>query len=340
MASPGNQPPDHRGPFNTLHKRHVRRSAVRGRSNFIWVCFFRGKQRFAGHGTSEDTTLEIEASGVLENDSDADEDSLTAILVEDVENGTLVLNADGSFTYTPDEDFNGGDSFTYKANDGEGDGNTVTVFIGVSPVADVCEDESDNDEDGLTDFPSDPGCSSATDDDETDAPPEEEEEEEGDDEVTETGGGGGGIPSLIGGGGAPGFQPGSVLGAFAEGDEEGGASTEGEVLGATTSELAQFCLDGRLLTSNLGMGKNNPPEQVKLLQQFLNQELGLSIPVTGAYGPMTLAAVNQFQAKYADEILAPWGLTQPTGYVGILTRYMIDKLVCGASYPKPDVSAL
>jgi len=48
----------------------------------------------------------------------------------------VTLNADGSFTYTPAADYTGGDSFTYKANDGTTDSNTVTVSITVSGVND------------------------------------------------------------------------------------------------------------------------------------------------------------------------------------------------------------
>ena len=43
--------------------------------------------------------------------------------------GSLSLASDGSFTYTPDTDYRGPDSFTYKANDGLEDGNTVTVSL-------------------------------------------------------------------------------------------------------------------------------------------------------------------------------------------------------------------
>ncbi|RED91505.1 Ig-like domain-containing protein, partial [Marinoscillum furvescens] len=75
------------------------------------------------------------ASGVLANDSDADGDVITAILVSDVSNGTLTLNADGSFTYTHDGSATTSDSFTYKVNDGTEDGNTVTVDITINPAA-------------------------------------------------------------------------------------------------------------------------------------------------------------------------------------------------------------
>ena len=89
------------------------------------------------YSTDEDTALVIPAAGVLVNDTDDDGDALDAVLVSDVSNGALTLNADGSFTYTPNADFNGADSFTYKANDGTADGNTVTVDITVNAVNDA-----------------------------------------------------------------------------------------------------------------------------------------------------------------------------------------------------------
>jgi PKD repeat protein len=63
-------------------------------------------------------TLSIPAPGVLVNDSDPDGDGLSVRLLEGPENGTLTLNADGSFTYTPNPDFNDRDEFTYAATDG------------------------------------------------------------------------------------------------------------------------------------------------------------------------------------------------------------------------------
>ena len=58
---------------------------------------------------------------MLANDTDADGDALTAILVTGPAHGTLALNADGSFIYTPAANYNGADSFTYKASDGSAD---------------------------------------------------------------------------------------------------------------------------------------------------------------------------------------------------------------------------
>ena len=89
------------------------------------------------YSTDEDTALTVAVTdGVLSNDT-ADNDTLTAKLVDDVDNGTLTLNSDGSFDYTPNADYNGPDSFTYKATDGTEDSNTATVSITVTPVKDT-----------------------------------------------------------------------------------------------------------------------------------------------------------------------------------------------------------
>src|SRR5207244_1709802 len=89
------------------------------------------------YAVNEDTTLTVAASGVLGNDSDVDGDSLTAVLVSGPAHGSLTLNANGSLSYTPDANFNGSDSFTYKANDGTLDSNVATVSITVNAVNDA-----------------------------------------------------------------------------------------------------------------------------------------------------------------------------------------------------------
>ena len=88
------------------------------------------------HTVNEDETLDVAAPGVLTNDTDADLEALTASPLTGVSNGTLTLNADGSFTYTPDADFNGADSFTYNANDPSGAAAAATVTIAVAPIND------------------------------------------------------------------------------------------------------------------------------------------------------------------------------------------------------------
>jgi large repetitive protein len=76
------------------------------------------------------------ADGVLKNDDDPNDDQLTVSLASGPSNGTLDLAADGSFTYTPDADFNGSDSFTYTVSDGEFESDTATVTLTVTPVND------------------------------------------------------------------------------------------------------------------------------------------------------------------------------------------------------------
>ena len=90
-----------------------------------------------GFSVAEDGTLSRSAAnGVLSNDTDADLEPLTAVLVDDVSDGTLTLDDDGGLTYDPDPDFNGTDSFTYRANDGIDDSNLATVTITITPVND------------------------------------------------------------------------------------------------------------------------------------------------------------------------------------------------------------
>ena len=94
-------------------------------------------QRHPGRGrdaytTAEDTVLTVPAPGVLGNDSDPDGDPLTAVLVTGPSHGSLTLNANGSFSYTPAADFAGSDSFSYRASDGTLSSSPATVTITVT----------------------------------------------------------------------------------------------------------------------------------------------------------------------------------------------------------------
>ena len=81
--------------------------------------------------------LTVPAPGVLGNDSDPDGDPLTAVLVTGPSHGSLTLNANGSFSYTPAADFAGSDSFSYRASDGTVSSSPATVTITVTPVNDA-----------------------------------------------------------------------------------------------------------------------------------------------------------------------------------------------------------
>jgi uncharacterized delta-60 repeat protein len=86
--------------------------------------------------TNEDTTLTVATPGVLGNDIDIDSPTLAAVLATGPMSGTLSLNANGSFTYTPNANFNGGDTFTYRASDGSLTSNLATVNITTNSVND------------------------------------------------------------------------------------------------------------------------------------------------------------------------------------------------------------
>ena len=81
--------------------------------------------------TGQNTALIVAAPGVLGNDSDPDGDTLSAVKVTEPQHGTLSLNANGSFTYTPAAGYAGPDSFSYKASDGSADSGTATVTLTV-----------------------------------------------------------------------------------------------------------------------------------------------------------------------------------------------------------------
>jgi hypothetical protein len=89
------------------------------------------------YSVNEDSTITVSAAqGVLANDADAEGNSTTAALVTPPTSGLINFAADGSFIYRPDADFNGVDSFTYRANDGASNSAAATVTIAVNAVND------------------------------------------------------------------------------------------------------------------------------------------------------------------------------------------------------------
>jgi Tol biopolymer transport system component len=127
---------------------------VAGDTNFQWDVFARDTGGANAppvavndaYSTNENQPLSIPTPGVLGNDADPDGDTLAAIKVSDPSSGALTLNPNGSFAYAPDAGFSGTDTFTYKANDGQADGNvataTITVQAGSSPPALTINDVS------------------------------------------------------------------------------------------------------------------------------------------------------------------------------------------------------
>ncbi len=89
---------------------------------------------------AEDVTLAklvSDGDNLLGNDTDVESDTLTITLDTDVSNGTLTLGSDGSFSYVPDANFNGADSFVYQVDDGNGGTDTATVSLTIQAVNDA-----------------------------------------------------------------------------------------------------------------------------------------------------------------------------------------------------------
>lgn len=81
---------------------------------------------------TRNTPLVVSAPGVLANDTDGDSDPLSAQKLTDPAHGDVTLLSTGGFTYTPDADFIGTDSFTYRASDGAEVSNAATVDIAIA----------------------------------------------------------------------------------------------------------------------------------------------------------------------------------------------------------------
>lgn len=81
----------------------------------------------------EDTAILINATN---NDTDADGDTLTIVAVGDAENGTVQI-IDNQIRYTPNENWDGTDRFTYTIYDGDGGYDTATTEVFIAAVADA-----------------------------------------------------------------------------------------------------------------------------------------------------------------------------------------------------------
>jgi hypothetical protein len=108
-----------------------------------------------------------------------------------------------------------------------------------------------------------------------------------------------------------------------------GGTSEGDVLGACSA----------ILDSYMGLsGIMADPAAVKILQAFLNKELGLTLEVNGEYDAATITAVKAFQTKYSSDVLSPWGIDESTGIVYKTTQRMINKIACPTlDLPMPEL---
>lgn len=138
------------------------------------------------------------------------------------------------------------------------------------------------------------------------------------------------VPPTTGGGGSGGSggSNGPIVGSM--GTFFGGGST-GQVLGVSTGTSTPGSPNelqcSTYINAFMGPDRNNDPEQVRRLQGILVGE-GFSVDINGTFDDKTFEAVKAFQLKYADDILKPWGLTQPTGYVYLTTRKKLNEVFC------------
>jgi uncharacterized repeat protein (TIGR01451 family) len=83
------------------------------------------------------------------------------------------------------------------------------------------------------------------------------------------------------------------------------------------------------LVEYIKKGKDNNPDEVRKLQTFLVNFGGfLEVETTGVYDTTTVQALKEFQARHKEDVLEPWGLDAPTGYVYHTTRKEINQVYC------------
>lgn len=86
---------------------------------------------------AEDSHIQIgEAEGLVKNDYDLENDPLTVGPVTEPIHGEVTMDTNGAFTYVPDPDFFGNDTFIYQASDGANTSNLATVTFTVNPIPD------------------------------------------------------------------------------------------------------------------------------------------------------------------------------------------------------------
>jgi len=88
------------------------------------------------------------------------------------------------------------------------------------------------------------------------------------------------------------------------------------------------------LNGYLGIDRDNDTDEVLKLQTFLKDNEGMdTVELTGVFDEGTRNAVLAFQEKYSADILDPWGITEPTGYVYVTTKHKIDDLYFNRDTP-------
>ncbi len=95
-----------------------------------------------------------------------------------------------------------------------------------------------------------------------------------------------------------------------------------EVLGAEATMCEPY------LKTYMRYGIQNDPAEVLKLQQFLKRHMGSNVPINGTFDLLTEIGVRDFQKRYADEVLYPWGLKRDSGFVYYTTQKKINEIEC------------
>lgn len=92
------------------------------------------------------------------------------------------------------------------------------------------------------------------------------------------------------------------------------------------------------LNSFIGLKIENNPGDVYKLELFLNEEMNSRLDLNSTYDLNDYFVVRDFQEKYRAQILDPWGIQEPTGFVYLTTQRWINQLKCPENYyPLPDL---
>ena len=81
------------------------------------------------------------------------------------------------------------------------------------------------------------------------------------------------------------------------------------------------------------LGSDNNPVEVLKLKSFLNEYEGFDLELTPIYDIEAYNAVQTFQLRYADDVLNPWDIDGPTGYVFVTTTIKINRIICDDPRP-------
>lgn len=103
----------------------------------ITVSFIAPVAHDDNYSVDEDTILHIDPPGVLSNDEHIDQGAITSVIATHPSHGEILFHDNGEFTYTPNEDYNGTDSFTYEVCGDHSLCDIGTVTITVNPINDA-----------------------------------------------------------------------------------------------------------------------------------------------------------------------------------------------------------